>query len=244
MLDELIDDEPPTPPAKKKDDRDAILVGYLWSKSRKRFVSTRTGKPISDAELRRLFNAHIEDAEGRMGEIATAFHEGRISPAVFVEQMATEQRRHTVQSSALGRGGFDNLDDATLIALTLLLNSTNERIVGTAHDVLEGKVTLPQLLNRVEGYVGEGRRTFFEGLRAGAMATALGGDSVIIARRRLDPNARHCRDCPGYASLGWQLLANTIMPGEQCQCGGHCRCSLVQQVVNRGEVDSWIGTMR
>lgn len=241
----MIEELPVSQPAKEKEDRDAILVGYLWSKSRKRFVSTRTGKPISDAELRRLFNAHIEDAEGRMAEIATAFHESRIAPAVFVEQMATEQRRHTVQSAALGRGGFDNLDDATLIALALLLNSTNERIVGTAHDVLEGKVTLPQLLNRVEGYVGEGRRTFFEGLRAGAMTAAgLNSGMVAIARRQLDPRAKHCRDCPDLAARGWQRVEDLPPPGFGCQCAGHCRCSWLQRTVSQGEVDSWIGTMR
>lgn len=239
----MIEELPVSQPAKEKEDRDAILVGYLWSKSRKRFVSTRTGKPISDAELRRLFNAHIEDAEGRMAEIATAFHESRIAPAVFVEQMATEQRRHTVQSAALGRGGFDNLDDATLIALALLLNSTNERIVGTAHDVLEGKVTLPQLLNRVEGYVGEGRRTFFEGLRAGAMTAALSEDSVIIERRQLHAR-RSCADCINYHAQGWQLQGVLPLPSVRCACSSHCRCGLIQRTVSRGEVDSWIGTMR
>lgn len=222
-----------------------ILPGYTWSRARRRYISQRTGRPISEAELRRLFNERIADAEGRMADIATAYYEGKISPALFVELMATEQRRLTVQSAALGKGGFDELDAAALVALALLLRETNERIIGTAHDALEGKVSLPQLVNRADGYVGEARREFFRALRDAAIASAvMGGDSIILARRMLDPRAKHCRDCPDLAARGWSRIEELPPPGYGCQCAGHCRCGFLTMTVPRDEAHQWIGTLR
>lgn len=242
----MIDDEEeleqlPDKPEEKE--RDGLLVGYIWSKRRKKFVSIRTGKPISEAELQRLFKRHITDAEDRMSAIATAYQEGRIDPAVFVERMAAEQRRHTVQSVAMGKGGFDEMDAALLIGLALLLRETNQRIVGTAHDVLAGEVTLPQLLNRVEGYVGEGRRAYYEAARGNRATIGPTGDMVVLERRILHAK-KSCDDCIRYQSQGWQLAGTLPIPSVACKCGNHCRCDLISMSVPSGDVQVWVGTKR
>jgi hypothetical protein len=37
---------------------------------------------------------------------------------------------------------------------------------------------------------------------------------------------RTCPDCINFGSLGWQPLGTLPMPGRECQCYDHCRCSI------------------
>ena len=45
-------------------------------------------------------------------------------------------------------------------------------------------------------------------------------------RRVLDPQAKHCSDCVGWAMMEWQALGTIPPPGERCQCLFNCRCSI------------------
>lgn len=218
------------------------LPGYSWNKKEKRFYNLSTNRPVSNRELALLLAALVAGAESRLSELTTAYYEGNIAPAVWVEQMRTEQRRLTIQYIALAAGGFAMMTPALYGRAGYSLRQQYPKIIGTAQDVQDGKVTLPQLLNRIVDYVGAARMLYYATQRDNGGTTAEG--MTTIARRRLDPFARHCVDCPEYYQRGWVLLSELIAPGEQCQCGGHCRCSVDYRDVPTAELNQWLGTMR
>lgn len=222
--------------------QETALPGYVWNKKEKRYYSLKTGKPVAIAFILLLLRRMIQDAEQRQGDIATAYYEQRIAPAIFVEQMRTEQRRNVLLATALAAGGFAMLNSAMLSKASQSLTDTYGKITGTTQDVQDDKVSLPQLLGRVSAYVGVARILFYKTKQDNAPVAPDGMTS--ISRRTLDPSAQHCPECLQYADDGWQLSENTPVPGESCSCGGRCRCSVIECDVPTSELDSWIDTKR
>ncbi len=217
-----------------------ILPGYTYDNGRYR--DQATGKFVSRDAIIALVALQIESAEARYRSLATALHEGKIAPAVWAEQMATEERRLALQSAALAVGGFDRLTFADYGRAGQVLRDQYGRIVGTAADAQAKTVTLPQLLNRVVAYAGVARMLYHLTRNASPRRVAEG--VTRIQRRRLDAQAEHCQNCLEYAARGWQPMGALPAPGEACQCGGHCRCSLLEKDVPTADLSEWIGTTR
>lgn len=55
-------------------------------------------------------------------------------------------------------------------------------------------------------------------------------------RRRMDEDAKHCRQCPQYAARGWQPIGSLPAIGAQCDCTGQCRCAFEYRLTDDGEV--------
>lgn len=219
-----------------------VLPGYTYNPDTQRYRNLATGRFVARREITNLLDAQVSSAESRLSELATVYHEGRIAPSVWTEQMRTEVRRLSLQQIALAAGGFDQLTQRDYGRAGYSLREQYARIVGTAQDVQDGRVTLPQLLNRIVDYVGMARTLYHMTQRDNGGTTAEG--MTTIARRRLDPFARHCVDCPEYYQRGWVMLSELVPPGIDCQCAGHCRCTVDYRDVPTSELDQWLGTMR
>lgn len=219
-----------------------VLPGYTYEPDTARYRNAQTGRFVSRSDINGLLRTTVQEAEDRLGNIATAFHEGRIAPASFAEQMRTELRRLELQNVALGKGGFDQLNFSDYGKVGNSLRQQYQAIAGTVQDVVDGKVSLPQLLNRIDGHVGEARRLYYETERNNRPPAPEG--MTTVERRLLDSQANHCADCPGYYDQGWQPAGVLPSPGEACACRGHCRCSMEQRDVPTAELDQWIGTRR
>lgn len=218
-----------------------VLPGYDWSVSAGRYRAQATGRFVARRDILNLLGNQVTRGENHLHNITTAFHEGRMSASVWSEQMRTEIKRMYLQNSAIGAGGFDRLDQRSYGRIGGSLRAEYARIEQFARDMQDGKVTLPQALARVDGYVGGARRQYWHEERKNA-----GGEEgmTAIERRLLDPGARHCRDCPGYYQEGWQVAGVLPVPGEACQCNNHCRCSIDRRNVPTSELGEWIGTKR
>lgn len=219
-----------------------VLTGYTWSKSANRYRNQSSGQFVSRRSIVSLLNEQVNGAEKRLEELATALHEKRIAPSVWAEQMRTEMRRLEIQQIALAKGGFSQLNQRDYGRAGASLRQLYAQIVGTAEDVRDEKVTLPQLLNRIGAYVGEGRRLYHVTERENRPPAAEGNTS--IARRLLAPDAAHCADCPTYYDRGYVLASEVVAPGENCQCQSHCRCSVNYRDVPTSELGEWLNTKR
>lgn len=213
------------------------LRGYTFDTKTHTYIDNKTGKPIKAALLALLLRQLVQEAEARQSELATAFYEGNIAPASFVEQTRTEQQRNVLISMALAAGGFAMLDSAMLSKANLSLQDTYSKVIGTTRDTLDGNVSLPQLLNRIGGYVGAARSLYYETARDNA---PLPPDDMVAIERRVLGDADHCEQCPQYADWGWQLAGEIPLPSEQCDCEDHCRCHNEIANVPRSELDQWI----
>lgn len=202
-----------------------ILPGYSFETRTARYRSSASGQFVSRSRVLDLLDAQISTAERRMGELTTALYEQRLSPVAYQSIMRDEMRRLHLQNSALGSGGIDKLDSAAYGRSGALLRQDYARMTNLANGIANGEVTLPQALNRVQGYAGSARINFLTQEReANRLAANLRG--VQMEERRRLGVAENCKDCLAYFAMGWQPLGTLPLPGMASICGTHCRCSL------------------
>lgn len=218
-----------------------ILPGYTWDTRSSRFRAEATGRYVARRRILELVDAQVNHSTARLHELTEAFYERRIGASVWVEQMRTELRRQHLAQAALGAGGWERLTPTDFGRIGRSLRDDYARIAGTAQDILEGKITLPQALSRVNGYVGSARTQFFAAERDRIRPSSTG---VMVIERRHMGNAIHCSDCINYYDLGWQPVGTLPLPGEDSVCRDQCRCGISYREVPATEVGEWIGTKR
>lgn len=207
-----------------------ILVGYAYDTRSARYRSSATGQFVSRQRVLDLMDAQVASAERRLGELTTAMFEQRLSPIAYQSIMRDEMRRLHLQNAALGAGGIERLGQAEFGRSGALLRDDYARMTNLANGIANGEVTLPQALNRIQGYAGSARINFLTTEReANRQAANLRG-AQLEERRRLGVS-EHCVDCVGYAAMGWVELGVLPLPGIGSVCGSHCRCLLERREV-------------
>lgn len=217
-----------------------VLPGYAFNPDTGRYRNVSTGRFVARREVTSLLDNQIRSAESRLSDLTTAMHDGRLSPAAWQEHMGTELRRLHSQNRALAVGGWDRMRSADWGAVGGRLRPDYLRIERLAQDVANGDCTLPQALNRVNGYIGSARIQFWEADRAQRQPAA---GNVNLERRQLGI-AEHCADCVDYADRGWQASGSLPVPGTGSECNTHCRCMMAFREVPMEQADSYIGTRR
>lgn len=164
-----------------------ILPSYHFDTRTSRYHSSETGRFVGRRTIVSLLESRVDGAAARYVELTTAFYEGRLSPAAWVEQMQTEQRRLTLQNEALGRGGWDRLGAKQYGRAGRDLRDQYAKIAGTARDIVGGKITLAQALARVNEYAGAARVHFWQAERETVQRSS--SNMIVIWRRFLEAGA-------------------------------------------------------
>jgi hypothetical protein len=204
-----------------------ILPGFEYSVSARRYRDLASGRFVARVDVMRQMETLTSNLESRLGALAQALADGQLSPAYFTEQARTELRRAHLQQTALAVGGWDRIDSRQYGRAGQALRQDYARLVELARGVQDGSVTLPQALNRIQGYAGNARRGFMEAERD--MLRASGHE--YEERRRLGV-AEHCEKCVELAAMSWQPLGVLPIPGDgSTPCGTHCRCTIERREV-------------
>lgn len=211
--------------------------GYTYDPSTG-YVSA-TGRAIPDERIDALMDAHIAEVERRLTATTTAAQDGDIDTALWVALMIMELERLYIQSMALGAGGMDQLTDADYAEANASMQRELGYLAGFAQALQDGEVTPAQAAARVAGYVGAARALYWVTQRSRKQPRQ---GRVPLEIRDLDPNARHCRDCPSHAARGYQHVGILPVPGRQCECRNNCRCTLRTVWVPEADVSGLIGT--
>jgi len=218
-----------------------ILPGYRWNQRAARYVDNRTGRFVARSRILGLLDDQVIGAEQRLGELTTAYHEGRLSGSVWVEQMRTQLRRLHLQNAALGAGGWDRLGPREFGRVGGNLRADYQRLESFARDIQDGTLTIGQALNRTNLYIGNARVEFWEAERE--RVPAPGAGNVALERRMLGI-AEHCEDCIDFYDQGWQRLGQLPPPGRQSVCLTNCKCRFERTEVLSSVMGEWIGTKR
>lgn len=204
-----------------------ILPGYSWNPESARYRSAETGRFVARRDIIGLLETQTNSAERRLGELVTALHEGRVDSSTWQVTMRDELRRLHSQQGALGAGGWDRMDNRAWGRVGGHLQADYARMTQLARDIADGKVSLPQALNRVDGYVISARRNFFEADRDAMRRSG----RQFEERRRLG-SAEHCSGCVDYAAMSWQPLDILPIPGDgSTECGSRCKCTMERREV-------------
>lgn len=214
-----------------------ILPGYRWDPASARYRSNSTGRYVARGRIVELLDESIQETQTRMVALTTAFHEGRIAPAVWVEQMSTNLKRLHLQNRALGAGGWDRLTQADYGAVGGRLRAEYQRLGDFAVAIQNGDSSIAQSLNRVNMYAGTARRQYWQAHEARQIAAP---GMVTIEKRNLG-HAEHCSDCVEYYNRGWQMLGTLPEPGDESQCMSNCQCTKEYRQVRVEEAQNFIG---
>ncbi len=84
-------------------------------------------------------------------------------------------------------------------------------------DIIDGKVTEKQLLNRLKMYSDMGKVSYWE------QREYLGGEYA----QRILGAAEHCADCVAYSRMGIKKSSEVPLPTQRCECGSQCKCSIL-----------------
>lgn len=215
-----------------------VLPGFVFSRNSQRYRDLSTGRYVARADILGLLDTQTATLEQRLANLTTAVYEGRLAPAYYAEQMRTELRRGHLQNRALGVGGFDKLTQADYGSVGRKLRDDYARIANLAQGLADGTVTLPQALNRINGYAGNARTQYFEADKRARHEGASGRGMTLLMIRDLGP-AEHCPDCLSYYTQGWQY--DLPLPCEASQCNTHCRCSVRYKEIATEMAGDWIG---
>jgi hypothetical protein len=209
-----------------------VLPNYGWERNTARYRDLSTGRFVSRNAISELLEASVSSVERRLGNLVTAAHEGRIAPAWFAETMRTELRRLSLQNASLGIGGIDRMDQRQYGRVGNSLRDSYGRVARLAADMQNGTVTLPQAMNRVQGYINSARMQYMASQRDALRATG----RRMEARRRLSP-AEHCATCIEYASRGWRPMEEVHLPGDgSTECGGYDKCTIEYREVHQPDL--------
>lgn len=207
-----------------------ILPGFTFERNVARYRDTSTGKFVSRQRITDLMEQQVASAEDRMAQIVQGVAGKSLAPGVGQEMMRDELRRLALTDAALGKGGIDQLDFRDYGRVGNQLRDSYQRMSNMLDGVESGKVSLPQALNRLEGYTLEARNQFFAAQRAAAQASGR-----AMEERRILHAAESCPDCLTYAAMGWQPAGTLPMIGESSQCGKYCRCTLESREAQQEE---------
>lgn len=217
-----------------------ILPSYTFDTRVGRYRSSQTGRYVGRTAITDLLEAQVNGGESRMAALTEAYFDGELDAPAYVQQMRTEARRLTLQSEALGAGGWDRMGPREFGRAGGDLRGIYARIAGTADDIAAGTVTKAQAINRVAAYAGDARSHYWVAMRESRRRSS--PSVIIIERNVLSAGAQHCGDCLDLANRGWQLEGVLPAPGQDRQCRGACRCTLRWREVPANEVGEWIGT--
>jgi len=218
-----------------------LLPGFTFDRSSHRYRDLSTGRYVARERITQLLDTQVQATAEHLSALTTAAHEGRLAPAVYVQQMRTELRRLTLQNAALGAGGFDKLTQSDYGRVGAQLRGEYQRLTQFAEQMKAGDVTLPQALNRAEMYAGTARVQFWATEQAHVQPSEPG---LVVLERRLLGIAEHCGDCVYYYDQGWQPLGTLPEPGQESACMSNCKCRKIRQEVPADEVSEWIGSKR
>jgi hypothetical protein len=197
---------------------------------------------VARRDILGLLEATTAATEHNVSQLTTAVMEGRITPAVWQEQMRSEVRRQVLAQTALGSGGWDRISQRGYGRGGADLRQLYAKISGTAADIADGKITMAQAMARANEYAGHGRSHFYSAEREVAQPSA--PNRAFIERRLLGGGGKTCADCVKYYDAGWQLFGLLPPPGADSVCGGNCKCSMIRQEIEAGTEAAWIGTKK
>jgi hypothetical protein len=216
-----------------------ILPGFLFERNIARYRDTSTGRFVARSRITSLMENQVATSEHRMAQIVQGVADKSIAPGVAQEALRDEMRRLSLANRALGAGGIEELNFRDYGAVGRQLRDTYERIGNLVTDVEEGNVSLPQALNRIQGYAGDARRQFFQATTVALQVASASRGVVTLMIRDLGA-AEHCDDCVNYYEQGYQF--DLPAPGDGSVCNSHCRCNLRFREVPMNEAQELIGT--
>lgn len=180
-----------------------------------------SGQFMSEKAVASLVDGRINKLSENLRRYTRMLVDGNITLDQWQGSIRDALKTAHIQATVLGHGGRDQLGAAEYGRIGQRLRSEYAYLQQFARDLLDGRVSAPMALARVQLYAESVRGSYWEGT---TIRQERQGYSLM--RRVLDPGAQHCDDCLRYAGRGIVPINSLPMPGQRCACRARCRCSV------------------
>lgn len=193
---------------------------------------TRTGTYISDSGQRipRTQILSILPREQRVLERKLENHAKNltnksINAFEWERRVKRDLKESYLKISALGAGGKEGITPRHRGQLGAALRQEYNLLFDFRKEIQSGKLSDKQIIARTKSYSRSVNQSYY---RSEQLSRAQGG--ATLGRRVLDVNAKHCRQCPAYATKGFIPINEIVPPGTRCDCRGNCKCTVIYRV--------------
>lgn len=197
-------------------------MAFRYSDRSGRYRDLKTGKFISRANVLLETDKEVARVKTRLQGHTQLLLDKRITLAEWQARFTATLKDSHLRMSALGAGGKDRLTSSHFGSIGAILRKEYQYLYRFSKGIKEGEYSDRYILNRAGLYATSVRRSFFKGEQ---ISRAIAG--VRLAKRVLDQNAFHCQQCPMYSTRGFVPIEEIVVPGQACDCGGRCRCSII-----------------
>ena len=204
---------------------EAVLSSRMdaaWSYDRNtgRYRDER-GKFLSQASVQKLVDGRIDKLEASLKRFTRMLSNGSITLDQWQGSVREAIKAAHIQAAIIGHGGKAGMGSAEYGRVGQRLRLEYDFLANFASDLLGGRVSAPMALARIGLYAQSVRGSYWLGAEIRQQE-----QGYSLMRRILDDQAKHCEDCLRYAARGVVSIGSVPLPGQRCECGARCRCSV------------------
>ena len=204
---------------------EAVLSSRMdaaWSYDRNtgRYRDER-GKFLSQASVQKLVDGRIDKLEVSLKRFTRMLNDGSITLDQWQGSVREAIKAAHIQAAIIGHGGKAGMGSAEYGRVGQRLRLEYDFLANFASDLLGGRISAPMALARIGLYAQSVRGSYWLGSEIRQQE-----QGYSLMRRILDDQAKHCEDCLRYAARGTVPIGSVPLPGQRCECGARCRCSV------------------
>lgn len=179
------------------------------------------GKFLSKASVEKLVDARIDKLQTSLQRYTRMLVDGSITIDQWQASMREAIKTAHVQAATIGYGGRAQMGSGEYGRIGQRLRAEYAYLQKFALDLLEQRLSGPMAIARASLYAKSVRGSYWQGSE---LRQQQRGFSLM--RRILDAQAVHCADCLTYAAAGIVPIGSLPLPGQRCECGARCKCSV------------------
>lgn len=193
---------------------------YGWSSEAQRFRDLRTGRYISERQVRDFVDNIADAASQQLGTLSAQYRAGQITMTVWQAESRAVIKSSQIASALAAYGGRGQMTPARWGLVGQQIRTQYAYLTRFADDVLSGRQRMNGRMDARARQYGQASRSLYENIRRRESAAA---------GQQFERNIRHavesCGQCVNQSSLGWVPIG-TLVPIGQRSCRSSCRCTL------------------
>jgi hypothetical protein len=198
----------------------AAGIFFLWDAKRGKFISTKTGRVVPPATLRRFVVEASLGSENRLENAAERLAAKEITQTEFQMLMQREVAKAESAMVASARGGLKQMMPPQWNKVAVQISKQRGALTGFSTDIVQSKLSPKEIISRAQLYA----RAIYA-THMNEMTDFKQGMGAKSARRILHQGSMHCADCPELADKGWVAIADLVPIGDTA-CMVNCRCAI------------------
>lgn len=193
---------------------------YGWSNEAQRFRDLRTGRYISERQVRDFVDNIATEASRQLGELSAQYRANQISFTMWQAESHAVIKASQIASALAAYGGRAQMTPARWGLVGYQIRTQYAYLTQFGADVLNGRQRINGRMDARARQYGQASRSLYENIRRRTSA-----DAGFRYERNIRHAVESCRQCVNQSSQGWVPIG-TLVPIGQRTCRSSCRCTL------------------